>query len=249
MEGYARHADYVIPAPVYTESAQDAVAACDSRVARFAISPALVAAMAETIEPADFVTRVAGGSESLGDLLKARAEAIGKARRGSVFTFADSKSVPVAEVADLWKAFESGAVWTDEDAPQPAARKMSAEFAAFQPPAAQGFPLALMPFGWRGAAGPVSPLLSKLYVESGVRDAGGAVRMNPATAAEHGVAEGGKVAVETRCGSAVMLASLDEGVMPGVLAAAVEPGTGVLEICNVEDRCGWRCTPARMRKA
>jgi hypothetical protein len=106
MEGYARHADYVIPAPVYTESAQDAAAACDSRVARFAISPALVAAMAGTIEPADFVTRVAGGSESLGDLLKARAEAIGKARRGSVFTFADSKSVPVAEVADLWKAFE-----------------------------------------------------------------------------------------------------------------------------------------------
>ena len=249
-EGYARHADFVLPAPVYLESIEDVPPPCDSPAATFAMSPALAPAMAGTIEAADFVEMLGGGNGKLADLLKARVEAIAKSKRGTLAGYAGGKSAPAAETADLWKAFEQGAVWTDGEMSAAVRPRLEPKFAPVPPPpAADGFPLALMPFGWRGAAGPVSPLLSKLYQESGVRDAAGEVHMNPATAQEHGVEEGGRVKVETRCGAAVMRACLDEGVMPGVLAAAVEPGTGVLEICNAVEGCGWRCAPARMRKA
>lgn len=250
MEGYAKHADYVLPAPVYMETAQDVSTACDSTAATLAVSPALIAPMVGAVEAADFVQKLAGRPENLADLLKARVEAISKAKRGTILTLADGKTTPAAELADAWKAFEQGAVWTDAATPDFKLPKLTPQVAVVQPPpTADGFPLVLVPFGWRGANGPASPLYTKLYQESGVRDTAGVARINPATAQEHSVCDGGKVKVETRGGSAVMTAVLDEGVMPGVVAAAVEPGAGVLEICNVEDRSGWRCAPARMRKA
>ncbi|HWQ52690.1 MAG TPA: molybdopterin dinucleotide binding domain-containing protein [Bryobacteraceae bacterium] len=255
LDGYASHADYVLPAPVYMETAQDVPAACDSPAATFSMAPGLLAPPEETIEPADFVLRVAGEGGTLAELLKARVEAIHKTRRGSVVTYADGTATPLAEMAsadDLAKAFKAGARWTDAgtSSEAPGIAFAAVDAAAIERRAASAqFPLALVPFGWRGAAGPVSPIFSKLYQESRVRSSEGEARLNPATAREYGILDGGLMVVETSCGSQAMTACLDEGVMPGVIEAAIEPGTGVLEICDVEDWCGWRTAPARMRRA
>ena len=60
------------------------------------------------MEAADFVQKLAGRPETLADLLKARVEAISKAKRGTILTLADGKTTAAAEVADVWKAFERG---------------------------------------------------------------------------------------------------------------------------------------------
>lgn len=255
LDGYASHADYVLPAPVYMEAAQDVPAACDSPAATFGMAAGFLAPPEGTIEPADFVLRVAGDGGTLAELLKARVEAIYGGRRGSVTAYADGTTTPLTEMAsadDLAKAFEAGARWTDAgtSAKVPSLAFATVDAAAIERRAASHrFPLALVPFGWRGAAGPVSPLFSKLYQESRVRSSEGEARLNPATALEYGVTDRGRVVVETSCGSQAMTACLDEGVMPGVIEAAIEPGTGVLEICDVEDWCGWRTAPASMRRA
>lgn len=255
LEGYARHADYVLPAPVYMEAVQDAPAACDSRTASFGVAPAILAPPEEVIEPADFVLRAAGESGSVADLIRQRADAIHEAGRGTVWNYAEGSETAVKEIAsadDLWKAFESGARWNDVEAPANArpAPYAAPDVAAIERRAEPaGFPLALAPCGWRGTAGPVSPLFSKLYEESHLRAAEGEARINPVTANQCGVADRGSVIVETACGSEMMTAVCDENVMPGVIEAPIEPGTGVLEICNALDGCGWRTAPARMRRA
>jgi anaerobic selenocysteine-containing dehydrogenase len=185
------------------------------------------------VETADFVQKLAGLPETLADLLKARVDAISKAKRGTILTLADGKTTAAAEVADPWKAFEQGAVWTDDARPDSKMPRLTPQVAVVQPPpTAEGFPLTLVPFGWRGANGPASPLYTKLYQESGVRDAVGVARINPATAQAHTVCDGGKVKVETRGGSAVIqpvLRRCDADALPAYLETTKERNVGFYE--------------------
>ncbi|MGA2435322.1 MAG: molybdopterin dinucleotide binding domain-containing protein, partial [Bryobacteraceae bacterium] len=207
--------------------------------------------------------------------------AIHALKSGKVFRYADARNVPVDEIKtpdDFLKLLLEGGCWMDA----PVARKAAARFsllggdpkvaANLREIAAAGrlgiasedanrYPLALVPYGWRGAAGTsaLPPILTKLYRESGVRDGGACVSLHPDTAHGFGLQEGDTAEIETRCGSCRKQVCVDSAVMPGVIVAAVGPARGelglnspeqasILDICGAKDGCTWRVARASVRK-
>ena len=216
LDGYARRADYVIPAPVYLESLDEVPTPIGSTVASFSLSPALVGVPPRVNAPADFILRLAGEDTTYLDVLKARVAVIHKERLGAVFTYADGKSTRLAEVAsaaDLWKAMLGGACWLDD--PLPASAKGFSEVAAepVMPVAEQ--PLMLL----TAAAAPPrsSPLMSKLYQESDLRRGAGIAAVNPETGRRQGLEHGCRAIVGSAAGTYKVQVLFDPGTMPGVI--------------------------------
>lgn len=205
LDGYAQHADYVIPAPLYLESLDEAPTPAGSTAAGFSLSPALVAAPRNGMAPAEFVLRLAHDSASYPDVLKQRVAALKKDGRGEVFTYADGKSTRVRDIAsadDLWKTLLGGAVWLDDPVRQSSA----------------GFPTPAAETGGPPLQG--SPLITKLYGESGLRRPENAAIVHPETGRAQGLENGGRATMGSPAGGATMQVIFDAAVMPGVIEVA-----------------------------
>jgi len=121
----------------------------------------------------------------------------------------------------------------------------------------------LMPTGWRASidSGALSPLMSKVFQESDLRDVAGRVFVNPSTAASVGVTSGGRALVRTKTGSATLTVVESERVMPGVISGVVGPlpngatakdeldNDDILALCDLGDDGTWRVTAATMGRA
>ena len=225
LDGCARHARYVIPAPMYLESLDEVPTPAGSTVAGFSLSPALLAAPPKLTAPADFVLRLAHDSATYPDILKQRVAAIRKDGHGTVFTYSDAKSTRVRDIAsagDLWKAMLAGAVWLDDGGAgsQPGHRLGPASQAALLPgpvPTPE-YPLILIAAGTLPQHG--SPLMSKLYRESGLRRPANAAVLHPGTGRDHDVADGCRAIVKTAAASLPVQVVLDPAVMPGTIEMA-----------------------------
>jgi anaerobic selenocysteine-containing dehydrogenase len=216
---------------------------------------------------------------SLPASLKRKAEAIHKSGRGTVFSPADGMTSDVAAIdsADaFWKLIQDGGCWCDE-APEPGAPSRYSlmgsgknRFAALAAAgegrlrdageAAAAYPLVLMPFGLRGALDDahVSPLMTKLYQESGLRRLNNQADINPETAVALGLSNRSRALVETPSGTVRVEIRFDPGVMPGVIQVALGPSGAikesggardrrcVLEICPSEPV--WRVSRAKVRE-
>ena len=268
-EGYGRFAEYVVPTPVYPEAAQDAPASADSPVASFRLAAPLLPAPAGVVGPADFVSRLAG--QTIGEPLQERAAAVHKAGRGALFTYADAKSTPVKDVKpeDFWKALNEGGCWLDSAAEAspvasclllgksgPDAGKIAAAAEGRLAEASDAdLPLIAIPAGVRGVSpgAPASPLISKLYQESNLRESAGQAGLNPETARGLGLEEGAAAVLQTRCGKCAVRVSFNTGVRPGVVlvsAGPVFPGEPtVLDLCGVSGNGAWRMTRAKVARA
>jgi hypothetical protein len=161
-------AEYVIPAPVYLESVEDVPAPFDARTETFSLAAQLLQPPAGVIAPADFLARIEPSIGRPGDALAARLAAVYKTRRGSVISYKDGSSTPLdgfKSAEDLRQALLAGAVWVDRQVSEaPLPRFCFAGNGRPVSPAAG--------YGWRGVHGlSVSPVLSKLYQESGLRNA------------------------------------------------------------------------------
>ena len=218
-DGYARHADYTIPAPVYLESIDESPTSAGSTVAGFSLSPALLPAPPGVTAPADVILRLAHDSRTYPDILKQRTAAIKEEGRGTLFTYPDAKSARASDAAsadDLWKALLAGAIWQDDPLRQ------SPE--GFRIPVTEGggaltrspeYPLALI-----AAAGPPahgSPLMSKLYRESGLRRSADTAALHPETGRAQGLDPGCRAVVKSPTGAFAVQVIFDPAVMPGVI--------------------------------
>ena len=153
LDGYAQHADFVVPAPLYLECLDEVPTPAGATAAGFSLSPPLIPGLAGTMAPPEFVLRLAGDSTAYPDLLKQRVTALRKEGRGSVFSYADAKSTRVRDLSsgdDIWKLMLGGAAWTDDPLPQRSA----------------GPPLFAAEWNLKLRK---TPLMSKLYQESGLR--------------------------------------------------------------------------------
>jgi hypothetical protein len=237
-QGYARHAQYVLPAAVYPEIFDDIPPAIDSVAAVFRIAAPLVEPPAGMVNPSEFIGGLAGLPAA--DALRQRADAIHQAGRGTLFTCAGAKSVPVKEVKpdDFWKALNEGGCWLDAVDESGAGHRFlwpanaDDEKRSSAPP--EDLPLVAITCETRAAAAPLSPLMSKLYQESNLRLAANHAALNPATARACGVGEGARAILRTHCGSAQIEVSLDSGVPPGVVKVAAGPG--IMDLCGASAR-------------
>jgi anaerobic selenocysteine-containing dehydrogenase len=288
--------DLVLPAPAPMEALEEVTGAFDAPASTFALSVPFLDPPADVLEPAELLRRLSGllsvgqpGGSDLPDLpemLRHRAAAIHATGRGTVFHGNAGKMVRVPDLKSptaFWDLLIQGGCWVDERMPPrplprfaflagpPAA--LAAAVRAGSLASSTDYPLVLMPFGWKGAAGdgPLPPVLAKLYRESDVRTPGGHALINPETGRELGVRDGGRAALETPGGLLAVRIRFDFAVLPGVVHVATGPAAvsfgdlqrrpgesvsaigrpteSVLEICRLNEDGTWRLTPARMRKA
>jgi len=222
LDGCAQHADYVIPAPMYLESLDEAPTPAGSTVAGFSLSPALLTAPPKLAAPAGFVLRLAHDSATYPDILKRRVAAIKKGGRGAVFTYPDAKSTRVSDIADLWKSMLGGALWLDDPLPAGTARGADLQVCAGPPgpalPPNREYPLVLIAASAPPPHG--SPLMSKLYRESGLRRPANAATVHPKTGRDQGLADGDRAIVTSRAATFPVQVVFDPAVMPGVIEMA-----------------------------
>ena len=289
LAGIAQHAHYIVPSPAYLESYQDVPAPSDAAVASFSLAVPFLPAPPEATDPAEFVRRVAVASGagmqpdpgSIEQQMKRRAEAIFKAGRGDVFSVSTGATNPLKSMTSadqFWTTLTEGACWKDMPTSQAPDRifpalqlstgrverlRLFAE-AAVRPSTTQSgvYPLMAIPFGWRSATDEsrLTPLMTKLYQESGLRQTCNEAVMHPDTAKEAGISSGNKAVVETPAGSLSVTLTLDAAAMPGVVYVSVGPkgfvtgnsggsGETLLSICDLHDDGTWRLTNAKVSEA
>ena len=236
-QGYGRYAQYVLPTAVYPEVFDDIPPAIDSASAAFRIAAPLVAPPAGMVNPSEFIGGLAGLPAA--EVLRERADAIHKAGRGTLFTYAGAKSTLVKEVKpdDFWKALNEGGCWldaVDEKQGKPILPDTAGQTSGATESSDEDLPLVAITCETRAAAAPLSPLMSKLYQESNLRLSPNHAVLNPVTARACGVAEGARAILQTRCGSAQIEISLDSGVPPGVVKVAA--GAGMIDLCGASTR-------------
>jgi hypothetical protein len=221
-EGYARHANYVLPVGVYPEVADDIPPAIDSVTATFRISAPLVSPPAGVVKPEAFVAAAAG--LPISDTLRERADALQKTGRGTLFTYADARSQALKDVSadNFWKALNAGGCWIDAPDSKPSAARLTTVVAEVRPAEESELPLAVV---LTHELAPGSPLLSKVYQESNLRLAPGRVALNPSC----GLDDGSQAVFETLLGRCRVGVTLDAGIPPGVVQVSGSPA--LLDLC------------------
>jgi hypothetical protein len=225
-EGYGRHAQYMLPAGVYPEVADDIPPAVDSVGAAFRLAVPLVQAPEGVVKPEEWIAKAAG--LQMADTLRERADAIHKAGRGTLFTVADGKSAPLKDVKpdDFWKALQAGGCWMDEV--EPAKRPAAVQVAAGpmrQAASANDLPLVAVL-----VEAPTSPLLSKIYQESNLKLGPKQVAIHPDEARAAGVEDGARAVLETLEGRIDVEVRVDASVSRG--AVLVASRAAVLDVCG-----------------
>lgn len=264
LDLFAQHANYIIPASAHLESIAEVVTPPCSRVAFYALSAPLLKPPSGAVPPEQFLSRLSGETMSSGEAMKQQVAAIYATKRGEVFQPSSGKSTPLTEIAsagDLWKALIEGGCWSDDaSSKKPDLTSVRMNEASGRPrlaleeDIAKAYPLILLPYGWRGAteSSGTSPIMTKVFQESGLRATEGQARIHPKTAQQYQVANGDRVTIETRCGRSEKQIWHDPAVMPGVIEAPVAPQaeglppSSILEICAVDTECTWRLTRARI---
>lgn len=254
--GPARHAGWVVPAPAFMETMQEASTPTDSTRAMFALAPPLLAPPKGAMAPDEFLNRMAEArgwpkAESLESALKQKSGELFASKRGALFTFADSGRKTAKDAGEFWKLLLEGACWVDEDSAAPAPRSLSLPDRLPPEKHRPVAELALITSGWKAESGgaPVSPLVGKLYQESGLKPAEACIALNPDTGRAHGLVDGGSAFLRTECGDRRMRVDLNESVAPGVVEASGPPPADVMDLCRPQDGCSWRFEPASVRRA
>jgi len=226
-DGYGRHAQYLVPAGVYPEVTDDLPPAVDSVAATFRMSVPLVQAPEGVVKPEEWIARAAG--LQVGDTLRERADAVHRAGRGTLFTYAGGKSVAAKDVKidDFWKALQAGACWMDEVEParRPAAVKVAAGATRQAADLTDDLPLVVVL-----TEAPSSPLLSKIYQESNLKLGPEQVAIHPLEARAAGVEDGARAVLETLAGRIDVEVRVDAGVPLGAVLVASRPA--VLDVCG-----------------
>ena len=230
-EGYARHAQYVLPAPVYPEAAEDIGPAIDTVAAVFRIAAPLIAAVVPVVNPGGLVARIAGLPQT--DPLRERADAIHKTGRGMLLSYADGKSTPMKEVTadDFWKTLNQGGCWMDSTGKKAAPHGLGRSVTS--PTPHDDLPLMVVAAEVR-RGGLESPLMSKLERESNLRMTANRVVISPADARSNGIESGGRCVLETACGRLSVVAMIDAGVPAGVVEVA--GGPRMADLCGASQR-------------
>lgn len=254
VPAYGFDGEYVIPTAAYPNAFDEIPTPFDSPRALFAVAAPLQPADDSSHDPLELL-----GAGKTGDAVKARAQAIFDSGRGELFNYATGQTAAMQSLsngAEFWTLLTAGACWRDSESAPFIQAKFHLPDGLLQ--AAEGrlkrtpqYPLALVPCGWRAAVGgnKISPLLSKVYQESGLRDSPAVAAISPPSAELFQLTNGCLAMVETACGGAQVKVKVDSAVMPGVVQVAIGPDrAGLLEKCAIGEDCTWRLSAARMVK-
>jgi anaerobic selenocysteine-containing dehydrogenase len=265
------HADYLIPAPAHFETLRDVPNTAGINVASFALSSPLLKKQEGTVEPLDVIREISHRLNisldipSHEEILKSKVQAMHSQKRGSLFVYSNQHSIPVSDIAspeELWIKLLEGGMWIDEPLRQTQQRKFTMQISSDQPAMTKTSDLQMIPYGWKGATSTaqISPILSKVFQETELRENNGTVRINPVTAHQLGLTANGVATLSTKNGSTMVRVKISNSVRPDIVEAAVAPlpngvetpsqpaGNTILNLCEISGDGTWKMTPANLLK-
>ncbi|MBI2429821.1 MAG: molybdopterin-dependent oxidoreductase [Ignavibacteriales bacterium] len=265
------HSDLLVPAPAHFESLRDVPNTTGSATATFALSTPLLKKQDGTTEPTEMLKEVAQRLNisleipAFKEILMQKVRAIHSQKRGTVFSYTDQSSTNVSDISssdDLWIKLTEGAIWIDGTSKQfhPVKLTFALSTNSIRQNVDQG--LQLIAYGWKGATSfaQVSPIMSKVFQESELRDVNGTVTINPKTAHQFGLSKDELATLSTKNGSLEVRARISTSVRPGIIEASIGPlpngietpahpaGTNILNLCEVTGDGTWRVTTANLLK-
>jgi len=272
----AREADILVPAPAPLEAWDEVLPTADASVASYSVVAPILTAPAGATDTVAFVQSLAAalrvdvGQATHEERLRERVATIHGAGRGRLAARSDGgyAGQAAADADALWGALVAGGCWIDEaagttrlDARPPLPTEAALE--RWRRPASAESGLTLVTSAARGTAGttPPSPLLTKLYQESGLRSGAATAALGPETAARLGLGDGQPVRVESPAGAVRAAVRIDPALPPERVAlaagpdpAALHPGTsaaarGALPLAVAAADGTWRETRVRVREA
>lgn len=272
FNGLATHASFVIPTPAFLEASHEVVSPFDTAGASLGIAAPIVPSRVPTHDPMAFLAALGATPSSSDELIQRRIEKLFATGAGTIVA-ADGAARRLSEVGsaeEMRDQLLAGAKWTGAATPiasttpwsllAPARERLLAATVDGDTIVESRRPLVLLAGGTRDitASAALSPVMTKLYQESGLRRSASTIAINPKTARDYGVRKGTTVKLETERGALLATVALDEAVMPGVIAATVGPtqhalgieddnGPTLLDILPARD--GWRATAASLVEA
>jgi anaerobic selenocysteine-containing dehydrogenase len=212
-------------------------------LACFALSLPLVEPASNAVEPVEWFGRLAGDETKLEARLKERAAAIHASKRGEMHPVAGevTRASELKTAEEFWTAATAGVRWRDD----PEALPLKASQTP-QPPFhldAAAANLTLLPSAWMGAD--VSPLMTKLWVESSLKPRMQQVFLHPGTARQLALEHGARARIASSCGECLVEVSLDGAVQPGVVQMAA--GQAWFALCESRDGA-WRASQLQIAR-
>lgn len=265
------HADYLIPAPGHFEMLRDVPNPESACVASFALSTPLLKKQESTIEPVQMISAISQQLHlsldipAYEELLRKKVDKIFHEKNGLLFSYSTQTSVPITEISstdELWNQLLKGGIWIDEPMKQTVRHTFTLGISSIGTENLATTGLVILPYGWKGATttSQISPILSKVFQETELREPNGVVRINPATAKEFGFLANEFATLSTKNGSVTVQLKTSNAVQPGVIEAAVAPSPNgvatpsqpaeksILNLCEISDNGTWRITPAHLLK-
>lgn len=265
------HSDFLIPSPALFESTSDVPNSHDHHCASFALSAPLLKKQDNTTEPIDVMKGLVSrlnltiNIPAQEELLKQKVEKIHKANRGTIFTYADQRIINISEILsadELWTKFIEGAIWIDQPSKQTTVKRITFALAPVLPNEEKNSGMPMIAHGWRGATSTsqISPILSKVFQETELRNNNGTVSVNPTTAEQLALTKDDKAILSTKNGSMKVRVKIDNSIRQGIIEVSIAPHqngietptnlrrNNILNLCEVTDEGTWKITTANLVK-
>ena len=270
--GTVQNANYIVPTLPHLETLGELPTPFDAPAPQLAIAAPLLPPRHQAFDPAAFIRAVArtsstelpGEGTKSEELMRARVSAIHANGEGSI-TANDGSTKSIKDLGspdEMWDALVAGGRWEGKRSRTRIESGRGVQSASFDKPAEAGQHNALMlvvrvPRDVN-ASGAVSPVMTKLYRESDLRQPAGTAVINPATARQIGLAAGRTARLETAGGACRVAIATDHAVMPGVIEVTSAPeaialgdvkaenNRNVLDIVKPDAAGCWRTVAARL---
>lgn len=270
----AASADIILPVAAAYEALSDTVSQSMTGATVFGVTPPLYTPAGKSPDTIDIIRQIAlqagitlPEGDSTSAVIDRRIGAIAASGRGSIVNPVSGTGVALSSLpgaSDLKERLMRGERWVDalpaDQADSDVSMRCSVGSITEECTrgAGEGKSITLMPFGARTAlsTGMISPMLSKVFQETGLRELDGTALINPETARIAGLAQGSTARLTTGRRSTSVTVRFMSTVHPGVVHVAVGPrpnGTehapedcieGITELTAAEGQGTWRIVQA-----
>ncbi len=281
LAGIGWNADLLIPTPAPFESLADSPTPPNAMNASFAIAASIVQQQEGVVDPLEFLGNLFSVPGTTEQYLRGRVDAILKKGEGVVFNFKDGSTVDVSSFGsaeEFWSKLVSGALWLNAGRPArplPKVTLLGKEINSVELMTASAlrsernaislssaYPFTLIPFRHvvGVGVGQVSPIMTKVYQESGIRSTSDVAIIAPYIAQSCGLEEGDLAQIETARGSRKMKITIDRSGMPGIIHVSAGPDPvaftkegetleqNIFSLVEPDPVFSWKPTPASLRK-
>lgn len=281
FSGVTRKGDILIPTAAPFEAFTDNPVPPFAMNASFTVAAPFLSPPGNVVDPLEILGDLFSVPGTTEQYLRGRVDAILKKGEGTVFGYNDGSMVDVKSIGspdEFWNKLVTGGLWLDEVRPTRTLPKVSLlgresngiermNASALRPEGDASsresrFTFMLLPFTYAGGESveQVSPLMTKVFQESGLRSISDIAVIDPVTAHSCGLNDGDLADLETSRGSRRMKITIDQSVMPHVIHVAVGPDPvaftnnsleftqNILSLVELDNDCAWKPTPANLRK-